>query len=113
MSGRLNWKFTSLNVGFRNMVKDPVRSLHIYSDVGVSTVVGNRTVDLLREIKYQRQGTGQVYFESQHIQYHPVRTSLLEMVEVHVAETSGEGGDLVQFQPGHTLITLHFEKKTP
>ena len=73
-------------------------------------MVGNRTTDLLREMNYRREGQGRVYFEPQHIQYHPVRNQNVEIIEVQLAETAGEGEDLVKFKPGHTLVTLHFKK---
>ena len=111
LSLRVNWKLSNLNVAFHSMVKDPTRSLHIYSDVGGSSMVGNRMTDLLREIKYRREGRGRVYFEPQHIQYVPVRNQVTEIIEVEIAETIGAGEDLVKFGPGHTIVTLHFKKE--
>ena len=55
------------------MVGEPVRSLHVYSDVAGSIMVGNRVTDLLREVMYQRKGRGSVYFEPIHTQYIPLR----------------------------------------
>ena len=110
LSFRLSWKFTNLNLAFRSMVKEPTRSLHVYSDVGGSSMVGNRTTDLLREINYRREGRGRIYFEPQHIQYHPVRNQVLDIIEVQLAETTGKGEELVKFKQGHTLVTLHFKK---
>ena len=66
LSMHVSWKFTNLNVAFRSVMKEPTRSLHIYSDVGGSSMVGNRMTDLLREIKYRREGRGKVYFEPTH-----------------------------------------------
>ena len=109
-SFRLSWKFNNLNAAFHTMVKEPTRSLHVYSDVVGSSMVGNRTTDLLREINYRREGRGRIYFELQHIQYHPVRNRVLDIIEVQLAETTGEGEELVKFKPGHTLVTLHFKK---
>ena len=97
-------------MAFRSMVKEPTRSLHVYSDVGGISMVGNRTTDLLREINYRREERGCVYFEPQHIQYHPVRNQVVDIIEVQLAETTGDGKDLVKFKPGHTLLTLHFKK---
>ena len=69
LSFSVNWRFTNLNVAFRAVVGDPTRTLHVYSDVAGSSVVGNRVTDLLREIQYKRQGRGTLYFEPLHIQY--------------------------------------------
>jgi len=93
------------------VIQDPRRTLHVYSDVGSSTMVGDKIVDLLREVKYDRTTKGQVYFEPQHIQYIPVRREVMDIIEVQVAETKGSGDDLAKFGPGHTLVTLHFKQE--
>ena len=82
-----------------------VRPLHVYCNVGTSSMVGGRITDLLREIKYQPQNT--THFEPRHIQYVPVRNEVVEIVETQMAETNG---DLVQFGEGRTLLTLHFKR---
>ena len=110
LSFSVNWRFTNLNVAFRAVVGDPTRTLHVYSDVAGSSVVGNRVTDLLREVQYKRQGRGTLYFEPLHIQYLPLRNEVVEIIHVQVAETIGRGGDLVKFGDGHTIVTLHFKK---
>ena len=110
LSMRVNWTFTNINHAFRNVVGDPTRTLHIYSDVGSSTMMGDKIVDLLREVKYDRTTRGQVYFEPHHIQYIPVRREVMDIIEVQVAETVGTSDDLVEFGPGHSLLTLHFKQ---
>ena len=97
LSFSLNWCFTNLNVAFRAVVGDPKRTLHVYSDVAGSSVVGNRVTDLLREIQYKRQGRGTMYFEPLHIQYLPLPNEVVEIIHIQVAETIGTGGDLVKF----------------
>ena len=110
LSYSVNWRFTNLNMAFRAVVGDLTRTLHVYSDVAGSSVVGNRVTDLLREIQYKRQGRGTLYFEPLHIQYLPLRNEVVEIIHIQVAETIGTGGDLVKFGQGHTLVTLHFKK---
>ena len=112
LSLRVNWRFINLNQAFRSVIQDPTRMLHVYSDVGSSTMVGHKIVDLLREVKYDRTTKGQVYFEPYHIQYIPVRREVMDIIEVQVAETTGTGDDLAKFGPGHTLVTLHFKQET-
>ena len=102
-----NWRFINLNVAFKNVTGTTKRSLFIYSDVGGSGVVGNQVTDLLREVNYKREGKGSQYFEPLHIQYIDVRKETLDIVEVQVAETTGE---LVKFGAGNTIATLHFKK---
>ena len=107
LSMSCSWRFTNLNTAFRSIVGEPTRSLHVYSDVCGSIVVGNRVTDLLREVMYQRKGRGSVYFEPTHIQYIPLRKEVVDIVEINVAETNG---DLTKFGPGNTIVTLHFKK---
>ena len=107
LSVTCNWHFVNLNEKFRPSAEFPsTRPLHVYCDVGTSSMVGNRITDLLREIKYHPQNT--THFEPRHIQYVPVRNEVVEIVETQMAETNG---DLVQFGEGHTLLTLHFKRE--
>ena len=101
------WRFVNLNATFRPSLEFPsARPLHVYCNVGTSSMVGGRITDLLREIKYQPQNT--THFEPRHIQYVPVRNEVVEIVETQMAETNG---DLVQFGEGRTLLTLHFKRE--
>ena len=102
-----SWRFTNLNVAFRSVMGEPTRSLHVYSDVAGSSMVGNRVTDLLREVKYRREGRGTMYFEPLHIQYLSLRNEVIEIIQTQVAETNG---DLVKFGEGNTIATLHFKK---
>ena len=101
------WRFVNLNATFRPSSEfAPTRPLHVYCNVGTSSMVGGRITDLLREIKYQPQNT--THFEPRHIQYVPVRNEVVEIVETQMAETNG---DLVTFGEGRTLLTLHFKRE--
>jgi len=67
LSVTCNWRFVNLNETFRPSAEfTPTRPLHVYCDVGTSSMVGNRITDLLREIKYHPQNT--THFEPIHIQ---------------------------------------------
>ena len=70
-------------------------------------MVGNQVTDLLREVNLIRKGAGVQYFEPTHIQYIPVRKEVLDIIEVQMAEATGE---LVTFGAGNTIVTLHFHK---
>ena len=102
-----NWRFVQLNKKFRPSVEFPsTRPLHVYCNVGTSSMLGNRITDLLREIKYYPNET--THFEPRHIQYVPVRNEVVEIVETQMAEINR---DLVQFGEGHTILTLHFKRE--
>jgi len=107
LSMSCGWRFTNLNATFRSVVGEPTRSLHVYSDVAGSSIVGNLVTDLLREVNYKREGRGTIYFKPLHIQYIPLRNEVIEIIETQVAETNGE---LVKFGEGNTIVTLHFKK---
>ena len=101
------WRFVNLNEAFRVPSEfAPTRPLHVYCDVGTSSMAGGRITDLLREIKYHPKET--THFEPRHIQYVPVRNEVVEIVETQMAEING---DLVTFGEGHTLLTLHFKRE--
>ena len=111
LSSAYNWRFVNLDQAFRNVMGEPTRTLHVYSNVDGSTIVGDKKTDLLREVAYQRTGRGTVYYEPVHKQYHAVRQRTIEIVEINIAETSGE---LVQFLDdgrAQTYVTLHFRYK--
>ena len=102
-----NWRFLNLNKTFESVIGTSSRSLLVYSNVGDGSVVGNQVRDLLREVNLIRKGSGVQYFEPTHIQYIPVRKEVLDIIEVQVAETTGE---LTTFGAGNTIVKLHFKK---
>ncbi|KAJ7371660.1 hypothetical protein OS493_023680 [Desmophyllum pertusum] len=44
-------------------------TLHVYSDVGGSNLVGNQVTDLLREVKYERKGQGSITSSSKSLRH--------------------------------------------
>ena len=88
-SGTCCWRFT-IKRAFEEVVGGLSRSLFIYTDAGGSTMVGNRVTDLLLQVKFSSEVRGSQYFEPIHIQYIPVRKEVLDIIEVNVAETTGE-----------------------
>ena len=104
----VNWRFINLNHPFRSVLGPSSRSPLVYSDVGSSSVVGNQVTDLLREVDYKREGKGSYYFEPTHLQYIKLRKEVLDIIQVQVAETTGE---LVEFGKGNTIVTLQFKKE--
>ena len=107
LSMTCNWRFVNLNEKFRPSTEfAPTRPLHVYCNVGTSSMVGNRVTDLSREIKYHTQET--THFEPIHIYYLPVRNEMVEIIETQMAEVNG---DLAQFGEVHTILTLHFKRE--
>ena len=113
LSSYCNWRFIYLDEAYRMafggvnetvIVSAPPRGpLYLYSNVGQSTVTGNQITDLLREVPYSLR---EHHFEPRHIQYLPLRTDVIDIIETQVAENDGE---LVDFISGVTSVTLHFK----
>ena len=53
LSMSLHWRFIHLNQAFRSVIGSPMRTLHVYSDIGGSSIVGGQVTDLLREVQVQ------------------------------------------------------------
>ena len=107
LSQVINWRFSNLNVAFREVVGEPSRTFLVYSDLVDSNIVGGQQHALVREVEYRRQGQGVAYFEPLHIQWLPCRREYMDLVEVEIAESHG---GLVKFGSGRTLITFVFKR---
>lgn len=51
---KCQWRFLDLENAFHSIVDVKDRLMYVYSDVVTSSIVGNKMVDLLREIPYKR-----------------------------------------------------------
>ena len=88
------------------LVSAPPRGpMYLYSNVGRSTIMGNRVTDLLREIPHD---LAKMSYEPLHIHYKPVRSQLVDIIETQLAENDGK---LVDFVSGVTSVTLHFKNE--
>jgi len=112
LSPYCNWRFSYLDEEYAKTYRGvtvhpdlpPPRSpMYLYSNVGRSTITGNRVTDLLREVPRDPIKTT---YEPNQIQYKPVRSNVLDIVEVQLAENDGR---LVDFDSGVTSVTLHFK----
>ena len=78
--------------------------MHLYCNVGESSIVGTQITNFLRDLPYK---DAPIRWEPEHVQYHRVRGDTLEILEVEVAETNGQ---LMTLNPaGETQVTLHFQ----
>ena len=108
----VNWVFTDLDRSFNEAFGDhfqrvyhlPKRSLHVHSNAGQSVITGDKVTDLLREVPYNPEEIG---YEPKHIQYIPLRSEVVDILEVQVNENDGA---LVNFEPGDTVVTLHYKR---
>ena len=80
------------------------RPVHLYCNVGESSIVGTQITNFLRDLPYK---DAPIRWEPEHVQYHRVRGDTVEILEVEVAETNGH---LMTLNPsGETQVTLHFQ----
>ena len=109
LSVYINWVFMNLDRSFEEAFGShthtvvPKRSLYVYSSVGQSVIMWNQIAALLREVPYNPE---EHYFEPKHIQYRPVRSDVMDIIETQVVENTGA---LTDFTSGVTTVTLHFK----
>ena len=113
LSSYCNWRFINLDESYREAFggvsetvlasASPRGPMYLYSNVGRSTIMGNRVTDLLREIPHD---LSKMSYEPLHIHYKPVRSQLVDIIETQLAENDGK---LVDFVSGVTSVTLHFK----
>ena len=109
----VNWVFTDLDRSFDEAFGDnfrrvyylPKRPLYVYSNAGRSVITGDKVTDLLREVSYNPEEIG---YGPKQIQYIPLRSDVVDIIEVQVSESVD--GSLVNFEPGDTVVTLHFKR---
>ena len=66
-------------------------------------VTGNQVMDLLKHVPYSPES---VDLQPKHILYLPVRTNVVDIIEVQVSENERS---LVKFDTGVTSFFLHFK----
>ena len=104
LSSFCNWVFTNLNEAFARAYGYPQRPLFVHSNAAQSSMVGDEWTDLLRDVSYSLPQRGYQFHD---IQYLPVRTPIMDILDVQVKE---ENGTLVDFaDKGNTVVTLHFK----
>ena len=106
LSMEVSWRF--INLDFENVFGHRTRPLHVYLDVGGSSVLEDQITDFIRKVNYKRVGKGSYYFGPTHLQYKPLRKQLLDIIQVQIAEGTGH---LVQFGNGVTTATFHFKNE--
>jgi len=76
----------------------------MYSNTGQSVITGDKVTDLLIEVPYNLEEIG---YEPKHIQYIPLCSDVVDIIEVQVSENNRS---LVNFEPGDTVVTLHYKR---
>lgn len=84
---------------------DVTRPLHVYCNLGQSTIVNNQVIDLLRQVEYKNEKT---LVEPEHMQLHPLRTEILDIAELAITEWDGRSVTFNEDTP--VICTLFFTK---
>ena len=102
-----SWRFIRLSEAFRANWKINYRVMYVLSDAASSSIVGDKTEDLLRTIPYKREhGSDTFHFEPKNIHYKALRKAFFEVIETELVETDGQP---VKFGSGECSVTLHFK----
>ena len=103
-----NWRFVNLNEAFRTNWQVDDRTMYALSDVVSSSIVGDKTEDLLRWFHHKREpGYDMFHFDPQNINYRPVRKAFFQIIETTFSETDGRQ---IKFSSGDCTIVLHFKR---
>ena len=82
--------------------------MFVYSDIVESSPIGNAMALIMRTVHLELDGTMQtLHRKYTAIHYFPVRTSVLDMIEVHLANVYGED---MEFYEGESSLIVHFRK---
>ena len=82
--------------------------MFVYSYIVESSPVGNAMALIMRTVHLELDGTMQtLHRKYTAIHYFPVRTSVLDMTEVHLANVYGED---MEFYGGESSLIVHFRK---
>ena len=103
LSTFINWVFMDLDGSYERAFGNNHRPLYLYSNAMQSMIVGNQVTDLMREIPYSLE---QRQFVPDQVQYMPVRSDVMDIIETQVAESDGK---LTDFVSGVSTVTLHFK----
>ena len=82
--------------------------MFVYSDIVESSPIGNAMAPIKRTVHLELDGTMQtLHRKYTTIHYFPVHTSVLDMIEVHLANVYGED---MEFYGGESSLVVHFRK---
>lgn len=86
--------------------------MYIYSDVALSTHIGNTEAPILRAVSLANileESEASIHREYQNVQYYPIRHTTIDKIEIRLCNSFGD--DMPFVGQGKTLVVLHFRKK--
>lgn len=87
-----------------------LRRLFVYCSAIAENIVGDRLAPLLRVITIEGLPVGPHSQVFSRLQYYPVKTNIIESIEVNLRTETGE---LLESNWGHSCTVLHFKRATP
>ena len=104
LSGMFERRLTNLNATYNAIHKHVGKTVMVHSNLQQSNVVGARKVQLLRqlEIPYAEEA-GHTYTEPTQLEWLPVSTRQTDIVEVQLADVTG---NLLTLPKGKSLVTV-------
>lgn len=108
LSGMVEWRFLNLNRTYDAIYQHPSHSVMVYTNLQQSTIVGEKTAQLLREIVVtQSAEEGHSYAEPKQLQWIPVASNHMDIAEVQLADVNGK---LLSLPSGKSLVTVAFKQ---
>ena len=109
LSGNIEWRLTNLNATYDAIHRHVGKAVMVYSNLQQSNLVGSSSVQLLRQLVARQGGQdGHTYAEPKNLEWLPVSTHQMDIVEVQLADVEG---NLVTLPKGKSLVTVAFKQK--
>ena len=109
LSGNIEWQLTGLNATYEKIHKHVGKAVMVYSNLQQSNVVGTSKVQLLRQLVAQQGGNdGHTYVEPKHLEWLPVSTRETDIVEVQLADVTG---NLLTLPQGKSMVTMALKQR--
>ena len=104
LTGMMEWRISNIKQTYYALHKHPNHSVMVYSNLQQATIVGEKTVQLLREIVVNRSAEeGHSYAEPKQLQWIPIASRHMDIAEVQLADVNGA---LLSLPPGKSLVTV-------
>ena len=108
LTGMVEWRISNIKQTYNTLHKHPNHSVMVYSNLQQATIVGEKTVQLLREIVVHRSAEeGHSYAEPKQLQWIPIAARHMDIAEVQLADVNGP---LLSLPPGKSLVTVAFQQ---
>ena len=88
---------------------NPITAIYLYCDVIEHRTVGGTLAPLLGVVAAEGKSGAYVAKRYENIQYHPVMKKNISTIHISLRD---DQGNLIRFQKGKVILTLHFQPKS-